>query len=182
MARQWLQARRLGVPKESFRPGTILSFDGPTWASASGHFISKPGVRPKSDMDTLYIVVLGLIIIIGLGTILGSFFTVNTAQGGDRDPLWPLPPRGRSWPQLEDALYRFGRGHRDRVCASDQMTLTVETKTKDNVFVTIPISVQNHYPAGKSIRRLLQAFRSHRADQILRGTGDSGPRSGHDAR
>jgi regulator of protease activity HflC (stomatin/prohibitin superfamily) len=31
-------------------------------------------------MDTLYIVLLGLIIIIGLGTILGSFFTVNTAQ------------------------------------------------------------------------------------------------------
>jgi regulator of protease activity HflC (stomatin/prohibitin superfamily) len=26
----------------------------------------------------------------------------------------------------------------------NQMTLTVETKTKDNVFVTIPISVQNH--------------------------------------
>jgi regulator of protease activity HflC (stomatin/prohibitin superfamily) len=31
-------------------------------------------------MDTLYIVALGILIVIALGTILGSFFTVNTAQ------------------------------------------------------------------------------------------------------
>ena len=64
----------------------------------------------------------------------------------------------------------------------NQIVLTMETKTKDNVFVTIPdFSAESGSPRAR-IRRVLQALRSCRADQVLRRAGDSGPRSQHDAR
>src|ERR1700683_2917461 len=85
--------------------------------------------------------VFAILAFIVLSTILGSFFTVNTAQVA--------------------VITRFGRFLRvanpglnwkvpfiDSVAGTislrvNQITLTMETKTKDNVFVTIPISVQN---------------------------------------
>ena len=63
----------------------------------------------------------------------------------------------------------------------NQITLTMETKTKDNVFVTIPISVQNRVRPEKVYDAYLQAVRSGGADQELCGAGDSGPRAGNDA-
>ena len=74
-------------------------------------------------------------------TILGSFFTVSTAQvaiiarfGKFTDVANP----GLNWkvPFIDKVVGRVSL----RV---NQITLTMETKTKDNVFVTIPISVQN---------------------------------------
>jgi regulator of protease activity HflC (stomatin/prohibitin superfamily) len=93
-------------------------------------------------MDTLYMVVLGLVIIIGLGTILGSFFTGNTAQAA-------IVTRFGRFLRVAEAGLNWKTPYIDSVAAMmslrvNQMTLTVETKTKDNVFVTIPISVQNH--------------------------------------
>jgi regulator of protease activity HflC (stomatin/prohibitin superfamily) len=93
-------------------------------------------------MDTLYMVALGLIIIIGIGTILGSFFTVNTAQAA-------IVTRFGRFLRVAEAGLNWKTPYIDSVAAMmslrvNQMTLTVETKTKDNVFVTIPISVQNH--------------------------------------
>src|SRR6202451_3128311 len=93
-------------------------------------------------MDTLYMVLLGLIVIIGLGTILGSFFTVNTAQAA-------IVTRFGRFLRVAEAGLNWKTPYIDCVAAMmslrvNQMTLTVETKTKDNVFVTIPISVQNH--------------------------------------
>lgn len=93
-------------------------------------------------MDTLYMVVLGLVIIIGLGTILGSFFTVNTAQAA-------IVTRFGRFLRVAEAGLNWKTPYIDSVAAMmslrvNQITLTVETKTKDNVFVTIPISVQNH--------------------------------------
>src|SRR5580700_7434 len=91
------------------------------------------------DMPTM--IVLFVLFLIVLFTVLGSFFTVNTAQVA--------------------VITRFGRFLRvanpglnwkmpfiDTVAGTvslrvNQITLTMETKTKDNVFVTIPISVQN---------------------------------------
>src|SRR5712675_44246 len=76
-----------------------------------------------------------------LVVILGNFFTVNTAQVAvvtrfgrvlrvaDAGLNW-------KWPFIDSVAARISL----RV---NQITLTMETKTKDNVFVTIPISVQN---------------------------------------
>jgi regulator of protease activity HflC (stomatin/prohibitin superfamily) len=98
-------------------------------------------------MDTPTLIVLFVIFLVVLFAVLGSFFTVNTAQVA--------------------VITRFGRFLRvaspglnwkvpfiDSVAGTislrvNQITLTMETKTKDNVFVTIPISVQNRVRTEK---------------------------------
>jgi regulator of protease activity HflC (stomatin/prohibitin superfamily) len=77
-----------------------------------------------------------------LGTILGSFFTVNTAQAA-------IVTRFGRFLRVAEAGLNWKTPYIDSVAAMmslrvNQITLTVETKTRDNVFVTIPISVQNH--------------------------------------
>lgn len=92
-------------------------------------------------MDIPFSVPLLIVLAIVLYVVLSSFFTVKTAQVA--------------------VITRFGKFLRvaepglnwkvpvfDSVAGSvslrvNQITLTMETKTKDNVFVTIPISVQN---------------------------------------
>ncbi len=79
--------------------------------------------------------------IIVLGAVLGSFFTVNTAQVA-------IITRFGKFLRVAEAGLNWKRPFFDSVAAMvslrvNQITLTVETKTKDNVFVTIPISVQN---------------------------------------
>jgi regulator of protease activity HflC (stomatin/prohibitin superfamily) len=92
-------------------------------------------------MDVLFLIPLALLALFALVTILGSFFTVRTAEvavitrfGKFRRVAEP----GLNWktPYLESVAGTVSL----RV---NQITLTMETKTKDNVFVTIPISVQN---------------------------------------
>jgi regulator of protease activity HflC (stomatin/prohibitin superfamily) len=95
----------------------------------------------KKRMDIPFSVPLLIVLAIVLYVVLSSFFTVKTAQVA--------------------VITRFGKFLRvaepglnwkvpvfDSVAGSvslrvNQITLTMETKTKDNVFVTIPISVQN---------------------------------------
>jgi regulator of protease activity HflC (stomatin/prohibitin superfamily) len=87
---------------------------------------------------------LGVIAFLGffaLSTILGSFFTVNTAQVAIITRFGKFlrvaePGLNWKWPFIDSVSGRISL----RV---NQITLTMETKTKDNVFVTIPISVQN---------------------------------------
>jgi len=84
---------------------------------------------------------LGIATIIVLVAVLGSFFTVNTAQVA-------IITRFGKFLRVVDAGLNWKRPFFDSVSAYislrvNQITLTVETKTKDNVFVTIPISVQN---------------------------------------
>jgi len=91
-------------------------------------------------MTTVFVIFLAVVGIIALSTIMGSFFTVSTAQMAvitRSGSFYGLPSRA----ELEDAVLRYG----GRVVSLrvNQITLTMETKTKDNVFVTIPISVQN---------------------------------------
>src|SRR6266849_5824452 len=92
-------------------------------------------------MDLLSSGVYVLLAVVAFVLVLGNFFTVNTAQVA--------------------VITRFGRFLRvanpglnwklpfiDSIAGLvslrvNQITLTMETKTKDNVFVTIPISVQN---------------------------------------
>jgi len=84
------------------------------------------------------ILVVGLFI---LATFLGCFFTVNTAQVAIVTRFGKFlyvaePGLNWKWPFIDAIIGKMSL----RV---NQITLTMETKTKDNVFVTIPISVQN---------------------------------------
>jgi len=92
-------------------------------------------------MDVLFMVLLAVIAIIAISLILGSFFTVNTAQVA-------VITRFGKFLRVADAGLNWKMPYFDTVAGMvslrvNQITLTMETKTKDNVFVTIPISVQN---------------------------------------
>jgi len=92
-------------------------------------------------MEQLNLILLAIIAIFGLYVILGSFFTVSTAQVAVITRFGKFlrvadPGLNWKWP-LFDAVQGIVS------LRVNQITLTMETKTKDNVFVTIPISVQN---------------------------------------
>ena len=86
----------------------------------------------------------GVLIVVSffvLSTVFGSFFTVKTAEVAvvvRFGKFLRIAEPGLSWkvPFIDSVAGRVSL----RV---NQITLTMETKTKDNVFVTIPISVQN---------------------------------------
>src|ERR1700761_5546705 len=82
-----------------------------------------------------------ILAIVVLSTIFGSFFTVKTAEVAvvvRFGKFLRVAQAGLSWkvPFIDGVAGKVSL----RV---NQITLTMETKTKDNVFVTIPISVQN---------------------------------------
>jgi len=92
-------------------------------------------------MDLLVLIPLVIFALIFLSLILGSFFTVNTAQVA-------VITRFGKFLRVADAGLNWKVPYFDTVSGVvslrvNQITLTMETKTKDNVFVTIPISVQN---------------------------------------
>jgi regulator of protease activity HflC (stomatin/prohibitin superfamily) len=92
-------------------------------------------------MEVLIWVPLIFIFFVGLSAIFGSFFTVKTAQVAVVTRFGKFvraAEPGLNWktPFLEAVAGTISL----RV---NQITLTVETKTRDNVFVTIPISIQN---------------------------------------
>lgn len=92
-------------------------------------------------MEDLYLIALGIVALVVLVLILGSFFTVRTAEAA-------VITRFGKFLRVADPGLNWKRPFVDAVAAIvslrvNQITLTMETKTKDNVFVTIPISVQN---------------------------------------
>ena len=92
-------------------------------------------------MDQVYWVGAGLLVFIVLYLILGSFFTVRTAEAA-------VITRFGRFLRVAEAGLNWKRPFFDSVAGLvslrvNQITLTMETKTRDNVFVTIPISVQN---------------------------------------
>jgi regulator of protease activity HflC (stomatin/prohibitin superfamily) len=92
-------------------------------------------------MNVVFMILLAIVAIIGLSLVLGSFFTVNTAQ------VAVITRFGKFLRVAEPGL-NWKYPYFDSVAGLvslrvNQITLTMETKTKDNVFVTIPISVQN---------------------------------------
>ncbi len=92
-------------------------------------------------MDLVVLIVLGVLAIIVLSLILGSFFTVSTAEVA-------VLTRFGKFLRVAEAGLNWKAPYLDTVAGMvslrvNQITLTMETKTKDNVFVTIPISVQN---------------------------------------
>jgi regulator of protease activity HflC (stomatin/prohibitin superfamily) len=92
-------------------------------------------------MEGLGFGVFAFFVLLGLFTVLGSFFTVSTAQVAVITRFGKFlriadPGLNWKWPFVDSVTGRVSL----RV---NQITLTMETKTKDNVFVTVPISVQN---------------------------------------
>src|ERR1700722_10241592 len=92
-------------------------------------------------MEQLYWIPFGITVCILLFLILGSFFTVNTAEVA-------VITRFGKFLRIAQPGLNWKRPFVDNVAGLvtlrvNQITLTMETKTKDNVFVTIPISVQN---------------------------------------
>jgi regulator of protease activity HflC (stomatin/prohibitin superfamily) len=98
-------------------------------------------------MDVNLWIPLAIVAVIALYTILSSFFTVRTAQVAvitRFGKFLRVAQPGLNW---KAPLFDSVAGTMSlRV---NQITLTMETKTKDNVFVTIPISVQNQVRADK---------------------------------
>ena len=96
-------------------------------------------------VGTTFIVILLFILIV---LIFGSFFTVNTAEVAvitRFGKFLRVAQPGLNWkmPIIDSVAGRISL----RV---NQINLTMETKTKDNVFVTIPISVQNRVRPEKA--------------------------------
>jgi regulator of protease activity HflC (stomatin/prohibitin superfamily) len=92
-------------------------------------------------MDGFYLIPLGVLALFALILILGSFFTVSTAQVA-------VITRFGKFLRIADPGLNWKIPIFDSVAGVvslrvNQISLTMETKTKDNVFVTIPISVQN---------------------------------------
>jgi len=92
-------------------------------------------------MEVVSLIVLAIVAIIVLSLILGSFFTVSTAEVA-------VLTRFGKFLRVAEAGLNWKAPYLDTVAGIvslrvNQITLTMETKTKDNVFVTIPISVQN---------------------------------------
>ena len=99
-------------------------------------------------MEALSWSVLTFLGVLVLFLVLGSFFTVQTAQVAiitrfGRFLRVANPGLNWKWPFIDSVAARMSL----RV---NQITLTMETKTKDNVFVTIPISVQNRVRPEKA--------------------------------
>jgi regulator of protease activity HflC (stomatin/prohibitin superfamily) len=99
-------------------------------------------------MEVLSWSVLTFLGVVVLFIALGSFFTVQTAQVAiitrfGRFLRVADPGLNWKWPFIDVVAARISL----RV---NQITLTMETKTKDNVFVTIPISVQNRVRPEKA--------------------------------
>ncbi|HVZ83441.1 MAG TPA: SPFH domain-containing protein [Terracidiphilus sp.] len=92
-------------------------------------------------MDVLVLIPVVIVGIILITLILGSFFTVNTSQVA-------IITRFGKFLRVAEAGLNWKTPYFDSVAGLvslrvNQINLTMETKTKDNVFVTIPISVQN---------------------------------------
>src|SRR6202161_1680964 len=114
------------------------------------------------QMDQVYLVLLAIVAIIALYLILASFFTVRTAEVAvitRFGKFLRVAEPGLNWktPFIEVVAGRVSL----RV---NQITLTMETKTKDNVFVTIPISVQNRVHPDKAFDAFYKL--SNPAEQI----------------
>lgn len=92
-------------------------------------------------MYMVFLIPLGIGALIFLTLVLGSFFTVNTAQVA-------VITRFGKFLRVADPGLNWKVPYFDTVSGLvslrvNQIALTMETKTRDNVFVTIPISVQN---------------------------------------
>jgi regulator of protease activity HflC (stomatin/prohibitin superfamily) len=92
-------------------------------------------------MDSMFLIPVGAVALIILIIFLSSFFTVNTAEVAVITHFGEF--KRIATPGLNWKLPFFDAVAGVVSLRVSQISLTMETKTKDNVFVTIPISVQN---------------------------------------
>jgi regulator of protease activity HflC (stomatin/prohibitin superfamily) len=95
----------------------------------------------RAQMEFLLVIPAAIAVFMLLFLILGSVFTVQTAEVA-------IVTRFGRFLRVADPGLNWKRPFVDGIAGIvslrvNQITLTMETKTKDNVFVTIPISVQN---------------------------------------
>jgi regulator of protease activity HflC (stomatin/prohibitin superfamily) len=123
-------------------------------------------------METLVLIPIAIVGIIALTLVLGSFFTVNTAQ-------MAVVTRFGKFLRVAEPGLNWKMPYFDSVAGMvslrvNQISLTMETKTKDNVFVTIPISVQNRvrpervYDAFYKLANPSQQIQSY-VEQVILG-------------
>jgi regulator of protease activity HflC (stomatin/prohibitin superfamily) len=123
-------------------------------------------------MDLVVLIVLLVVGLIVLVTVLGSFFTVSTAEVA-------ILTRFGKFLRIAEAGLNWKAPYIDAVAGIvslrvNQIALTMETKTKDNVFVTIPISVQNRvrpervYDAFYKLSDPVQQIKSY-VEQVILG-------------
>ena len=123
-------------------------------------------------MDLIVLIVLLVLGLIILVTALGSFFTVSTAEVA-------ILTRFGKFLRIAEAGLNWKTPYIDGVAGIvslrvNQIALTMETKTKDNVFVTIPISVQNRvrpervYDAFYKLSDPVQQIKSY-VEQVILG-------------
>ena len=123
-------------------------------------------------MDTPTLIVFFVIFVVILFAVLGSFFTVNTAQVA-------INTRFGRFLRVADPGLNWKVPFIDAVAGMvslrvNQINLTMETKTKDNVFVTIPISVQNRvrpekvYDAFYKLSNPVEQIQSY-VEQVILG-------------
>ena len=91
-------------------------------------------------MASVFLFFVALLVLLGLSIVLGSFFTVETAQVAIVQRLGKfarVAGPGLNWktPYLETVVRRLSM-------KVQQFDVQVETKTQDNVFVQIPVSIQ----------------------------------------
>src|SRR5271163_4498260 len=92
------------------------------------------------DPTTLFLIFIAILAVLALSIALGSFFTVETAQVAIVQRLGKfarVAGPGLNWktPYLETVVRRLSM-------KVQQFDVQVETKTQDNVFVQIPVSIQ----------------------------------------
>jgi regulator of protease activity HflC (stomatin/prohibitin superfamily) len=92
-------------------------------------------------MDPMILIPVGAVALVVLIIFLSSFFTVNTAEVAVITHFGEF--KRIATPGLNWKLPFFDAVAGVVSLRVSQISLTMETKTKDNVFVTIPISVQN---------------------------------------
>jgi len=120
----------------------------------------------------LYLAAFEAVVLFTLSIIFGSFFTVQTAEAAiivrfGKFLRVASPGLNWKWPYIDALSGRVSL----RV---NQITLTMETKTRDNVFVTIPISVQNRvrpekvYDAFYKLANPVEQIRAY-VEQVILG-------------
>lgn len=98
-------------------------------------------------MSPALVIVAGVVLIFILLTLTGSFFTVATSQAA-------VLQRFGKFLRVANAGLNFKLPWLDSITARinlrvQQLDMEIETKTKDNVFVRIPVSVQYHVMSDK---------------------------------
>jgi len=100
----------------------------------------------EGSMSTVFLIFVAFVVLVGLAAVLGSFFTINTAQRGVVERFNKFSRIAGPGLSLKFPFIEIVHKVDMRV---QELPFKIETKTKDNVFVVIPVSVQYQVLADK---------------------------------